>query len=164
MTQFSPFRNRKFDVGKIGCLLYLYCHSVYEMTAYHWMKEWRSLVAQVTSDIPAHASLKGQDACGGGRTFDDGCRGVGGTPGNPTTSVGAAHMRCTGAELSIRLGATSPFGPAPSPPDPRNALDSSFLGAKDWRSTSNVLEAFMMHTATAHCGVFPFVLRCGEGV
>jgi len=47
---------------------------------------------QVTSDIPAHASLKGQDACGGGRTFDDGCRGVGGTPGNPTTSVGEENV------------------------------------------------------------------------
>ena len=44
--------------------------------------------AQVTSDIPAHASLRGQDA-GGTRTFDDGCRGVGGNWGIPTASVGA---------------------------------------------------------------------------
>lgn len=51
--------------------------------------EW-SGGTQVTSDIPAHASLKGQSASGGGRTFDDGCRGVGGNWCIPTTSVGDA--------------------------------------------------------------------------
>jgi hypothetical protein len=44
--------------------------------------------AQVTSDIPAHNCLKDCDAGDGGRTFDDGCRGVGGNAGCPTTSVG----------------------------------------------------------------------------
>lgn len=38
--------------------------------------------------MPPHASLKGAQAGGEGRTFDDGCRGVGGSPLIPTTSAG----------------------------------------------------------------------------
>lgn len=48
--------------------------------------------SQVTSDIPAHNCLKDCDAGDGGRTFDDGCRGVGGNAGCPTTSVGEENL------------------------------------------------------------------------
>ncbi len=39
--------------------------------------------------MPPHRSLRGAEAVGGGRTFDDGCRGVGGNWAIPTCSVGA---------------------------------------------------------------------------
>ena len=38
--------------------------------------------------MPPHRSLRGAEAVGGGRTFDDGCRGVGGNWAIPTCSVG----------------------------------------------------------------------------
>lgn len=47
---------------------------------------------QVTSDMPPHASLKGADTGDGGRTFDNGCRGVGGSMLIPTTSAGASFV------------------------------------------------------------------------
>ena len=47
-------------------------------------------VPQVVSDMPPHRSLRGAEAVGGGRTFDDGCRGVGGNWAIPTCSVGAS--------------------------------------------------------------------------
>ncbi len=47
---------------------------------------------QVVSDMPPHRSLRGAEAVGGGRTFDDGCRGVGGNWAIPTCSVGASRL------------------------------------------------------------------------
>ena len=47
--------------------------------------------AQRTSDIPAHRFLRGQRTFDG-RTFDSGCRGVGGVPGCPCTSVGEENL------------------------------------------------------------------------
>ena len=43
---------------------------------------------QVTSDLPPHQHLKGQDCANGQRTFDNGTRGLGGNIGCPTCSVG----------------------------------------------------------------------------
>lgn len=56
------------------------------------------IMMQVTSDMPPHASLRGADASDAGngpRTFDDGCRGVGGSMLIPTTSAGAICMSST---------------------------------------------------------------------
>ena len=59
---------------------------------------------QVVSDMPPHRSLRGAEAVGGGRTFDDGCRGVGGNWAIPTCSVGAVplpHLRSALAALLL---------------------------------------------------------------
>ncbi len=48
--------------------------------------------AQVTSDMPPHNFLKGIQASLGQRSYDDGCRGVGGTVHVPCTSVGEENL------------------------------------------------------------------------
>lgn len=50
---------------------------------------------QSTTDIPAHAHLKGQ-SCGDGRDFDAGTRGLGGTVACPITSVGEENVTMKG--------------------------------------------------------------------
>ena len=47
--------------------------------------------AQHTSDIPAHRFLRSMQTFDG-RSFDDGCRGVGGVPGCACTSVGEENL------------------------------------------------------------------------
>ena len=47
---------------------------------------------QVTSDMPPHNFLKGIQASLGQRSYDDGCRGVGGTVHVPCTSVGEENL------------------------------------------------------------------------
>lgn len=47
---------------------------------------------QVTSDMPPHRFLRGVKASLGQRTYDDGCRGVGGTKRVPCTSVGEENL------------------------------------------------------------------------
>ncbi|EKX55245.1 hypothetical protein GUITHDRAFT_53200, partial [Guillardia theta CCMP2712] len=48
---------------------------------------------QVTSDMPPHAFLKNlQTGEGSGRSYDTGCRGVGGTCKVPCTSVGEENL------------------------------------------------------------------------
>lgn len=47
---------------------------------------------QVTSDMPPHNWLKQAQASLGKRTYDGGCRGVGGTVEVPCTSVGEENL------------------------------------------------------------------------
>ena len=58
---------------------------------------------QVVSDMPPHRSLRGAEAVGGGRTFDDGCRGVGGNWAIPTCSVGDSCSRLRRAPAPVLL-------------------------------------------------------------
>ena len=46
---------------------------------------------QVTTDIPCHSHLKGSKT-GDGRDIDQGTRGLGGVPGNPTSTVGEENI------------------------------------------------------------------------
>jgi hypothetical protein len=50
---------------------------------------------QVTTDIPAHAHLKGQTSCDG-RDYDSSIRGLGGNIGNPWTTVGEENITMSG--------------------------------------------------------------------